>query len=139
MRFRFSVQATDISTKVLALAQRGVYTTDKVQSMAPELLRRYFQKGKGRSEGYVKVKSELSQPIAFMRFNLMDQYPWQEEFDVIFCRNVMIYFNRETQQQLVVKCYKCLKPGGHFFIGHSESLTAINHRFRQVTTTGYKK
>ncbi|MEN8257423.1 MAG: protein-glutamate O-methyltransferase CheR [Thermodesulfobacteriota bacterium] len=139
MRFRFTVQATDISTKVLAMAQKGVYAADKVQNMAPDLLRRYFQKGKGRSEGYVKVKSELSQPITFMRFNLMDQYPWQDEFDVIFCRNVMIYFNRETQQQLVDKFYKCLKPSGHFFIGHSESLTAINHRFRQVTTTGYKK
>ncbi len=139
MRFRFSIQATDISTKVLGLAQRGVYTADKVQSMPPDLLRRYFQKGKGRSEGYVKVKSELSQTVAFKRFNLMHQFPWQEEFDVIFCRNVMIYFNRETQQQLVDKFYNCLKPGGHFFIGHSESLTAINHRFRQVTTTGYKK
>ncbi len=138
-RFRFSIQATDISTKVLAIAQKGVYADEKVRTMPPELLRRYFQKGKGNSEGYVKVKKTLSQPISFRRFNLMDQYPWQAELDVIFCRNVMIYFNRETQQQLVDKFYTCLKPGGHLFIGHSESLTAINHRFRQVTTTGYKK
>jgi chemotaxis protein methyltransferase CheR len=138
-RFHFSIQATDISTRVLALAQQGVYGADKVQTMPKELVKRYFQKGKGKSEGYVKVKKELSQPISFRRFNLMHQYPWQGELDVIFCRNVMIYFNRETQQQLVDKFYTCLKPGGHLFIGHSESLTAINHRFRQVTTTGYKK
>lgn len=138
-RFRFAIHATDISTKVLALAKRGVYATDKVQMVPQPLLKRYFQKGKGKSEGYMKVKKELSRPISFSRFNLMDQYPWQDELDVIFCRNVMIYFNRETQQQLVDKFYTCLKPGGHLFIGHSESLTAINHRFKQVTTTGYKK
>ncbi len=137
--FRFAIQATDISTKVLAIAKSGVYAKDKVKTVPRELLKRYFQKGKGRSDGYVKVKKELSQPISFQRFNLMDQYPWQGELDVIFCRNVMIYFNRETQQQLVDKFYGCLKPGGHLFIGHSESLTAINHRFRQVTTTGYRK
>lgn len=137
--FRFAIQATDISTKVLAIAQRGVYALDKVQTVPPELLRRYFQKGRGTSQGYVKVKKELSRPISFRRFNLMDSYPWRAEIDVIFCRNVMIYFNRETQQQLVDKFYASLKPGGYLFIGHSESLTAINHRFTQVTTTGYKK
>ncbi len=138
-RFRFAIQATDISTKVLAVAQKGVYATEKLQAVPQDLVKRYFQKGKGGSEGYVKVKKELSDPISFKRFNLMDQYPWQAELDVIFCRNVMIYFNRETQQQLVDKFYGCLRPGGHLFIGHSESLTAINHRFQQVTTTGYKK
>ncbi len=138
-RFRFAIHATDISTKVLAIAQKGVYAEDKVQTVPQGLLKRYFQRGKGRSEGYIKVKKELSQPITFQRFNLMDQYPWQGELDVIFCRNVMIYFNRETQQQLVDKFYTCLRPGGHLFIGHSESLTSINHRFQQVTTTGYKK
>jgi chemotaxis protein methyltransferase CheR len=138
-QFRFSIQATDISTKVLAMAEKGVYAAEKVQGMSKELVRAYFQKGTGCSEGYVKVKKALRQPIAFRRFNLMDQYPWNAEFDVIFCRNVMIYFNRETQQQLVDKFYTCLKPGGHLFIGHSESLTSITHRFQQVTTTGYKK
>lgn len=138
-QFRYTIHATDISTKVLAIAEKGVYPTEKVQGMAPNLVRTYFQKGKGSSEGHVKVKKELRQAVQFSRFNLMDNYPWHEELDVIFCRNVMIYFNRETQQQLVDKFYGCLKPGGYLFIGHSESLTAINHRFRQVTTTGYKK
>lgn len=137
--FRFAIQATDISTKVLAIAQKGVYASDRVETVPPDLLKRYFQRGKGGSEGYVKVKKGLSQPISFKRFNLMDQYPWQGEFNVIFCRNVMIYFNKETQQLLVDKFYKCLKPGGYLFIGHSESLAAIDHQFRQVTTTGYKK
>ncbi len=138
-RFRFTIHATDISTKVLAIAQKGVYAVDKVQAVGTDLVRRYFQRGKSGSAGLVKVKKELSQAISFQRFNLMDPYPWQAELDVIFCRNVMIYFNRETQQQLVDKFYTCLKPGGHLFIGHSESLTAISNRFKQVTTTGYRK
>lgn len=137
--FRFAITATDISTKVLALAKRGVYGMDRMRTVPPDLLRRYFRKGKGQGEGFVKVKPELQQAITFKRFNLMGQFPWQNELDVIFCRNVMIYFNRETQKQLVEKFYRCLKPGGHLLIGHSESLTNINTKFRQVATTTYRK
>ncbi len=137
--FRFSISATDISTKVLAQAQQGVYGMDRMQTVPSELLRRYFRKGKGKGQGYVKVKPELQKGLSFKRFNLMDQFPWQGELDVIFCRNVMIYFNRETQSQLVEKFYRCLKPGGYLLIGHSESLTSINTKFKQVATTTYKK
>jgi chemotaxis protein methyltransferase CheR len=87
----------------------------------------------------VKIKKPLRDADSFQRFNLMADFSWREEFDVIFCRNVMIYFNRETQQNLVNKFSRCLKPGGYLFIGHSESLTSIDHSFKQVSTTAYKK
>jgi len=137
--FSFTIQATDISTKVLDAAKAGVYAEERIRTMPKDILKQYFQKGKGKSEGFVKVKRELSEPISFERFNLMGDFPWREEFNVIFCRNVMIYFNRETQQELVNKFSRCLKPGGYLFIGHSESLTSIDHPFKQVSTTAYKK
>lgn len=138
-QFAFSIQATDISTRVLDIAKSGVYAEDRVRTISKDMLKQYFQKGKGESLGYVKVKKELRDPIFFKRFNLMGDFPWKEEFDVIFCRNVMIYFNRDTQQELVTKFNRCLKPGGYLFIGHSESLTSIEHSFAQVSTTAYKK
>ena len=137
--FSFAIQATDISTKVLDIAKAGVYADERIRTMPQNVLKQYFQKGKGNSAGFVKVKRELREPISFKRFNLMGDFPWREEFDVIFCRNVMIYFNRETQQELVNKFSRCLKPGGYLFIGHSESLTSIEHPFKQVSTTAYKK
>lgn len=137
--FRFSITATDISTRVLAHAQQGVYSMDRTQTVPDPLLKRYFRKGKGRGAGYVKAKPELQRAIKFQRFNLMDPFPWKNELDVIFCRNVMIYFNRETQGQLVQKFYQNLRPGGYLLIGHSESLTSIKTDFKQVATTTYKK
>lgn len=137
--FSFSVQATDISTKVLDIAKAGIYADERIRTMPKDVLKRHFQKGKGQSAGFVKIKPDLRKAVSFQRFNLMGNFPWKEEFDVIFCRNVMIYFNRETQQELVGKFSRCLKPGGHLFIGHSESLTSIDHPFKQVSTTTYKK
>lgn len=136
---RPSILATDISTKVLAIAQKGVYSNDKVDKMPPEFLKRFFQKGVGKCAGYVKAKEELRRIIRFSRINLMESFPWREEMDVIFCRNVMIYFTRETQQELAEKFYNCLAPGGYLFIGHSESLASVNHRFKQAATTVYRK
>jgi len=81
----------------------------------------------------------IQQQIEFSRFNLMHDFPWQDTFDIIFCRNVMIYFNRETQKTLVEKFYRCLKPGGYLFIGHSESITHFKQKFEQVAATAYRK
>lgn len=135
----FRLMATDISTKVLALAQRGVYPDDRVAKVPPTYLRRYFQKGVGNSAGYVKVKEALRRQMTFSRFNLMHEFPWREELDIIFCRNVMIYFNRETQQELVAKFHRALVPGGYLFIGHSESITSLKHEFTQIDATAYQK
>jgi len=135
----YRIMATDISTKVLAQAQRGVYPVDRVSKVPAPYLRRYFQKGVGRSTGYVRIKEFLRKKVQFERFNLMHPFPWQEAIDVIFCRNVMIYFNRETQQELVNKFYTALKRGGYLFIGHSESISSLKHAFVQVDATAYQK
>ena len=137
--WRYKILATDISTRVLAQAKRGVYTTDRIAKVPNIFLKKYFQRGTGKSAGYVKVKDTLRQKISFDRFNLMGGFPWQAELDVIFCRNVMIYFNRETQQGLVEKFYNALSPGGYLFIGHSESITSLNHNFKQMDATAYRK
>ncbi|MBU0676238.1 MAG: protein-glutamate O-methyltransferase CheR [Proteobacteria bacterium] len=136
---RFSIIATDISTKVLGIANQGVYPTERVEKVPPKLLKKYFQKGTGAGEGFVKIKRSLQQHISFRHFNLMGDFPWNNAMDVIFCRNVMIYFNKETQAVLVEKFYRCLKPGGYLFIGHSESISGIKNQFIQVASTAYRK
>ena len=135
----YKIMATDISTKVLGQGQRGVYTSDRITKVPAPFLKKYFKKGVGRSAGYVKVKDALRRQISFERFNLMHEPPWRESLDVVFCRNVMIYFNRETQQELVNKFYNALIPGGYLFIGHSESISSLNHKFVQVDATAYQK
>jgi len=136
---RYRILGTDISTRVLAQANRGVYSDERIAKVPRPLLKKYFQRGVGKSTGFVKVKESLRSKLAFEHFNLMGQFPWREEIDVIFCRNVMIYFNRETQQELISKFYKTLTPGGYLFIGHSESITSLQHGFKQVEATAYRK
>ncbi|MDF1615173.1 CheR family methyltransferase [Desulfurivibrio dismutans] len=135
----YRILATDISTRVLAHAQRGVYTLDRMIKVPKNYLKKYFQRGQGRASGHVRVKEALRQRISFERFNLMDDFPWNGSLDIIFCRNVMIYFNRETQQQLVNKFYRALAPGGYLFIGHSESISSLKHNFTPVASTVYQK
>jgi chemotaxis protein methyltransferase CheR len=136
---RYKIMATDISTDVLAMAERGVYAEEKIGKVPLDLRKKYFQKGVGKSSGYVKIKKSLKSLITFRRFNLMEPFPWQDSLDVIFCRNVMIYFDLATQQNLVNKFYNCLVPGGYLLIGHSESLTSVEHNFEQIATTAYRK
>lgn len=133
------IYASDINTQVLNQAQRGIYPMSRVEPLSQEWRRRYFQKGVNQWEGYVRVKPEVKQLVEFFRFNLMESFPFKQEFDVIFCRNVMIYFEKATQTELVKKFYNCLKPGGFLFIGHSESLCNISHQFAYVKPTIYRK
>ncbi len=135
----YRVLATDISTKVLDMAQQGVYPEDRLAKVPPSVLKKYFQKGVRNAAGYVKVNNALRQRITFKRFNLMDEFPWRESIDIIFCRNVMIYFNSETQQELVNKFFGSLVSGGYLFIGHSESISRLKHHFSQVAATSYRK
>lgn len=137
--FRYKIMATDISTRVLAMAANGVYPIEQTAKVPHDILKKYFQKGLGSSAGKVKVKDFLRHQVDFKRFNLMDEFPWQGEMDVIFCRNVMIYFDRKTQEKLIGKFYNCLTRGGYLFIGHSESIASIKHDFVQVEATTYKK
>jgi len=124
------IYASDLNTQVLAQAERGIYPISRVEPLPPDWWQR---------QGFVRVKPEVRQLVNFFRFNLMDQLPFREEMDIIFCRNVMIYFEKETQIQLVNKFYQCLRPGGYLFIGHSESLCNHRHQFNYVKPTIYRK
>lgn len=134
-----SILATDISTKVLRVAEAGIYAQERIKGIAPPILKKYFQVGTGQSEGFVRVKKELKSMITFQRFNLMERFHVHNDFDIIFCRNVMIYFDKKTQSILVNKFYDSLKSGGYFFVGHSESLTGLKHQFQYVEPSVYLK
>ena len=139
-RWDFKILASDLSTRVLAKAASGLYEADRVRDVSPEVVRRNFLRGRGESEGLLKVKPHLASMIQFRRLNLMDdRFPIKNPLDLIFCRNVMIYFDRPTQEQLVNKFYRYLKPGGHLFIGHSESLQWVEHPFKVMGPTIYRK
>jgi len=134
-----AILATDISTKVLETARAGIYAQERTRGIAPEILKKYFQLGTGKSHGFVRVKEDLKKMVTFERFNLMDPFPARRDFDVVFCRNVMIYFDKKTQSVLVNKFYGALKNGGYFFVGHSESLTGLTHPFQYVEPSVYRK
>jgi chemotaxis protein methyltransferase CheR len=134
------IYASDLSTQVLAQARRGIYPEARLEPVPPKWRRRFFQKGVNRCQGLVRVKPEVQKLVTFFHFNLMAaSFPFQAELDIIFCRNVMIYFNKETQSEVVRKFHHCLTPGGYLFIGHSESLCNLNHRFIYVKPTIYRK
>lgn len=136
----WKILASDLSTRVLAKAASGVYNIDQIRDLPPDAIRRHFLKRRGVDVGEIRVKPHLSERIVFRRINLMDErYPIRSPLDVIFCRNVMIYFDRPTQERLVNKFYRYLKSGGYLFIGHSETLQWVNHSFRYVMPTIYQK
>ena len=136
---RVRIFASDLNTQVLAHAEQGIYPLSRLEPLPADWRRRYFQKGVGDRQGFVRVKPEVRRLLQFFRFNLMDAFPFQERMDIIFCRNVMIYFEKETQVKLVEKFHYCLRPGGFLFIGHSESLCNHQHQFRYIKPTIYQK
>jgi len=133
------ILATDISSKALAEARRAVYPAAKLENLSPGWLRTYFLRGEGRWKGYYRVKPEVTQRVEFRRLNLIERASDTELFRVIFCRNVMIYFDKPTQQKLVARLAAQLEPGGYLFIGHSESLTGVDHPLSYVRPTIYRK
>lgn len=136
----FKILASDLSTRVLAKAASGVYDQDRFRDVPPDTLKRHFLRGRGDNEGVFKVKPHLASMIRFRRLNLMENhFPIKTPLDLIFCRNVMIYFDRPTQETLVNKFHRYLKPGGYLFIGHSESLQWVAHPFKSVAPTIYQK
>ena len=134
-----SILASDLSTQVLSKGQRGVYATDRIGPIPQNLLKQYFQKGVNQWAGHVRVRPELRKLVTFKRINLMDNFQFDPPFHVVFCRNVMIYFDKETREALVNRFHRTLVPGGYLFVGHSESLTGINHPFRFVQPAIYRK
>lgn len=136
----FKILASDLSTRVLAKAAAGTYDEERVRDVPPDVIRRHFLRGRGESVGLLKVKPHLAEMIQFRRLNLMDdRFPIKSSLDLIFCRNVMIYFDRPTQETLVNKFHHYLKPGGYLFIGHSESLQWVRHPFKSLAPTIYQK
>jgi chemotaxis protein methyltransferase CheR len=137
---QWHLDATDISTRVLDMARRGVYPGERLNDVPADWLRRHFQKGVGQWDGQFRIKEELRQRIAFHHLNLLQGgYPFTKPFHVIFCRNVMIYFDRATQTDLVARLSEVLVPGGHLMVGHSESLSGIKHNLRLVQPAVYVK
>jgi len=134
------IDATDISHRVLEHARNGIYSDDAVNRMPAELIRRYFLQGFGPQAGRRRVKPSLQERVEFTHLNLIDgAFPFVEQFQVIFCRNVMIYFDRPTQECLVERLTAQLVPGGYLFVGHSESLTGIHHALQTVAPAVYRR
>jgi chemotaxis protein methyltransferase CheR len=123
-RFQFRILGTDISTNVLRLAKAGIYTSEMIAPVPSEMAKRYFLSSKDKSRQEVRVVPELRRSVNFMRMNLMDPvYPVDRDVDIIFCRNVLIYFDKETQRKVVDRLCGHLRPGGYLMVGHSESMT----------------
>ncbi|HKB90747.1 MAG TPA: protein-glutamate O-methyltransferase CheR [Opitutaceae bacterium] len=136
----WKIEATDISHKILQKAAAGVYRIEALSKTPPNLVRTYFQKGYGPQDGNYRIKPQLSQKVTFRQLNLLDRdTPFKEPFQIIFCRNVMIYFDRPTQEELVNKLSQLLVPGGYLMVGHSESLTGINHPLDMLRPATYRK
>ncbi|KUJ74856.1 chemotaxis protein CheR [Thiomicrospira sp. XS5] len=133
------VLATDLDTNVVQTGQTGVYKIDRLKGVSDERKKRWFLKGSGAREGYVRVKPELQQIIDFGQINLMNEWPIRDAVDVIFCRNVVIYFDKETQARLFDRYANLLPDNGHLFIGHSESLYKVCDRFELLGQTIYRK
>jgi chemotaxis protein methyltransferase CheR len=133
------IQASDISTRVLAIARKGIYSSERLAGLPPDWLRRFFLRGEGQSQGLYRVKPELISKIEFVRVNLMDPFPDAAQYQVIFCRNVMIYFDQKTQEDVVNRLASCIEPGGYLFVGHAESLTGIRHGLQYVKPAVYRK
>lgn len=138
--FNWQIEGSDISSRILAKAQAAIYDEDRLKLPQPEWLQRYFQKGTGDYRGQYRVKDILTSRVKFHRLNLLQpQYPVAANQHVIFCRNVMIYFDTPTQQELVLKLVGQLIPGGYFVVGHSESLLGIKHPLKTLKPGIYRK
>lgn len=131
------ILATDISTRVLDIARAGNYPAARVQSVPPPQRQQYLSASRRNGAALYTVTPEVRRLVRFRHLNLMDAWPFSGPFDFIFCRNVMIYFDKPTQEKLVNRYHEVLRSGGLLFTGHSESLTGIAHRFRYVEPTIY--
>lgn len=133
------ILASDLDTEVLARAERGVYAAERVAGIERARLERWFLRGRGVRHGWVKVRPELGEKLRFRRINLTEPLPLRAPLDVVFCRNVVIYFDKATQRELFARLADCMAPGAHLFIGHSESLFRVADQFELIGQTIYRK
>jgi len=138
--FDFSILGTDISTLILQKAIDAVYKEDRVEGIPLEIKRKYMLRSKDNTDPTIKMNSQLRSKVRFERLNFMDDYyPINDSFDIVFCRNVLIYFDRETQEKVINKICLKIKPQGYFFLGHSESIMNMNVPLQQIKPTIFQK
>jgi len=137
--FAFNILATDISTQVLRMAVRAVYPESKIGPIPQEYRKRYLLRSKDRTRRLVRIGPEARGHVRFRRLNFMENFTFAEELDIIFCRNVVIYFDRQTQEKLFSRFCRKLLPGGYLFIGHSESLAGMDLPLEPVAPTVYRR
>ena len=138
--FDFQITSTDISTQMLQQGANAVYKEDRIEVIPVNLKKKYFLKSKDRSNPQVRLVNELRNKVKFQRLNFMDNvYQINESFDIIFCRNALIYFERENQEQVINKLCGKLVPNGYFFLGHSESITNMQVPLKSLRPTVFTK
>jgi chemotaxis protein methyltransferase CheR len=136
----FTILASDISTRMLEKARLAIYDEERVAPIPPELRKKYLLRSKDREKGVYRIVPELRERVTFHRVNFMEGDRWfKEPIDVIFCRNVIIYFDKPTQERLLNKLCRCLCANGYLFLGHSETLLGMNLPLVQVSPTVYRK
>jgi chemotaxis protein methyltransferase CheR len=133
------ILATDLSTRVLATAAAGIYPMEKAKDIPSHLLRKYFQKGCGSFEGHIRVREEIRKMVSFKRINLLEDPPPSQTFDVIFCRNVLIYFDKAAKEKVLNKLNQVLKQKGYLVVGGAESLSSLKHSYSYVKPSVYRK
>ncbi len=133
------ILATDLDTNMVNKASLGIYDEKRVSGIDKKRLRRWVRNGKGDNSGMIRISDELRNMITFKQLNLMNDWPFKGPFDFIFCRNVVIYFNKDTQRILFNRFADLLPDGTHMFIGHSESMFNVCDRFKLLGKTIYKK
>ena len=136
----FKLTASDIDSKVLASAAQGIYKLDNLKGLSPERMQRFFLRGKDSNAGLVRAKPEMRRFIDFLSVNLIrDDWPFKEPFDVVFCRNVMIYFDAPTQRGVLERIHRVMKPGGMLFVGHAENFSESRDLFTLRGKTVYER
>jgi len=135
---RVRIAASDISNKALSFAQRAVYPVERCHGVSAAWLSRYFA-AQGRPPVSYQIAPALRAQVAFRRLNLIESYSWPRPFPIVFCRNVMIYFDRQTQERVIAGLSQNLEPGGYLFVGHAESLTRVSHLLEYVRPAVYRK
>jgi chemotaxis protein methyltransferase CheR len=131
--------ATDLDSNVLATGAAGIYAAERFQGMDPKRLARFFEKGGGAHAGKLRAREELRNLITFRQLNLMHEWPLRGPFDAIFCRNVIIYFDKATQKVLFERMALLQRPGDHLFLGHSESLYRVCDKYDLIGKTIYRR
>jgi len=135
-----NLTASDIDSKVLATATQGVYSLESLKNVSENQLQHFFLRGKGNNQGMVRIKPEFSRMVHFIIVNLVrDDWPFREPFDVVFCRNVMIYFDAATQRRVLERIHRVMAPGGLLFVGHSENFSESRDLFTLKGKTVYER